>query len=62
MTMKIDTEIRLFGDDALDFYNRMMFVDLDMIAQRDMFISSVDWYLDDNGILTINIDDLDIDL
>jgi hypothetical protein len=60
--MTIDTEIRLAGDNAREFYNQMKSVDMMAIASRDAFLSDVNCELDEQGVLTIDISDLDIDL
>lgn len=60
--MRIDTEIRLSGDAANEFQNMMMSVDLDSINARDEFISECAYQFDENGILSIDISDLDIDM
>lgn len=60
--MTIDTEIRLSGNAAREFYNQMKSVDMTAITSRDAFLSDVNCRLDEHGILTIDINDLDIDL
>ena len=60
--MTIDTEIRLAGDNAREFYNQMKSVDMTAIASRDAFLSDANCELDEQGVLTIDISDLDIDL
>ena len=60
--MIVDTEIRLSGETANEFHNMMTLIDLDSINARDEFISNVSSRLDEHGILTIDISDMDIDL
>ena len=57
----INTEIRLTGDDAREFYSQMITVDSSAIASRDAFLSDVNCYLDEQDVLTIDISDLSID-
>ena len=60
--MMVDTEMRLNGHAADEFYNMMTMVDSDTIRARDNFLSDISCQLDENGVLSIDIDDLDIDL
>lgn len=58
----IDTEIKLRGSAAKEFHKMMTSVDIDSLHARDKFISSSNYDVDENGILSIDISDLDIDL
>lgn len=55
----ISTDIRLTGDDARKFYSQMISVDKAAIISRDAFLSDVNCCLDEQGVLTIDISDLD---
>ena len=58
----IDTEIKLRGSAAKEFHNMMTSMDIDSLHARDKFISNLNYDVDENGILSIDISDLDIDL
>ena len=58
----IDTEIKLRGFAAKEFYKMMTSMDIDSLHARDKFISNLNYAVDENGILSIDISDLDIDL
>lgn len=58
----IDTEIILRGNAAIEFHNNMMSADLEAIEARDSFVSNVDAYLDEQGVLTIDISNISVDL
>ena len=58
----IDTEIKLRGSAAKEFHKMMISVDIDSLNARDKFISNLNYDVDENGILSIDISDLDIDL
>lgn len=58
----IDTEIKLRGSVAKEFHKMMTSVDIDSLNARDKFISNLNYDVDENGILSIDIYDLDIDL
>lgn len=60
--MMIDTEIRLSGEAANEFYNMMTAVNLDSISARDEFISDLSYQFDEQGVLSIDISDLDLEL
>lgn len=60
--MMLDTEIRLNGEAANEFHNMMRMVDLDSINERDRFVSNVSCQFDEKGVLSINIEDLNVDL
>ena len=60
--MMIDTEIRISGEAANEFHNMMTSIDLDAISARDAFLSDVCCEFDEQGILSIDISDLNIDL
>ena len=60
--MTIDTEIRLSGEAANEFHNMMISADLNSIDIRDKFISKLISETDHQGILSINISDLNVDL
>ena len=62
MTIMIDTEIKLRGSAAKEFHKMMTSVDIDSLNARDKFISNLNYDVDENGILSIDISDLDIDL
>lgn len=57
----IATEIKLRGSAAKEFHKMMTSVDIDSLHARDKFISSSNYDVDENGILSIDISDLDID-
>lgn len=58
----IDTEIKLRGSAAKEFHKMMTSVDIDSLNARDKFISNLNYDVDENDILSIDISDLDIDL
>lgn len=58
----IDTEMRLSGDAAVEFRNMMTLVDADSLNARDEFLSDLDCDFDEQGVLSIDISDMDIDL
>ena len=58
----IDTVIKLRGSAAKEFNKMMTSVDIDSLHARDKFISNLNYDVDENGILLIDISDLDIDL
>lgn len=58
----IDTEIKLRGTAAKKFHKMMTSMDIDSLHARDKFISNLNYNVDENGILSIDISDLDIDL
>lgn len=58
----IATEIKLRGSAAKEFHKMMTSVDIDSLHARDKFISNLNYAVDENGILSIDISDLDIDL
>lgn len=60
--MMIDTETRLCGEAANEFRNMLTSVDLNSINARDEFISDVSCQFDEQGVMSIDISDLDIDL
>lgn len=60
--MMIDTEIRLSGEAANEFHNMMISADLNSISVRDKFISNLASEIDYQGVLSIDISDLDVDL
>lgn len=60
--MMIDTEMRISGDSAIEFRNMMRSIDLDAISLRDEFIDGVESSMDESGVLSIDISDMDIDL
>ncbi len=62
MTTMIDTEIKLRGSAAKEFHKMMTSMDIDSLHTRDKFISNLNYDVDENGILSIDISDLDIDL
>lgn len=62
MTIMIDTEIKLRGSAAKEFHKMMTSVDIDSLYARDKFISNLNYNVDENGVLSIDISDLDIDL
>lgn len=62
MTIMIDTEIKLRGSSAKEFHKMMTSMDIDSLHARDKFISNLKYNVDGNGILSIDISDLDIDL
>lgn len=53
MIVTIDTEIRLSGDAAREFYDQMRSVDMNAIASRDAFLADVNCRLDEEGTLII---------
>ena len=59
--MMIDTEIRISGEAANEFHNMMTSIDLDAISARDAFLSDVSCEFDEQGILSIDISDLNIE-
>lgn len=60
--MMIDTEIRLSGEAANEFHNMMISADLNSIDVRDKFISKLTSEIDHQGVLSIDISDLNVDL
>lgn len=58
----IDTEIKLRESAAKEFHKMMTSMDIDSLYARDKFISNLNYNVDENGILSIDISDLDIDL
>lgn len=62
MIIMIDTEIKLRGSAAKEFHKMMTSMDIDSLHARDKFISNLNYAVDENGILSIDISDLDIDL
>jgi uncharacterized protein (UPF0179 family) len=58
----IDTELRLSGDAAVKFHKMMTSIDLESIKARDEFLADVNCKIDDTGVLSIDISDIDIDL
>lgn len=58
----IDTEIRLSGEAANEFHNMMISADLNSIDVRDKFISNLASEIDHQGVLLIDISDLNVDL
>lgn len=58
----LDSELRLCGESAVAFHNLMTRIDLDAISSRDKFVSNVDCHIDDDGVLSIDISDLNVDL
>lgn len=60
--MLLDTEIVLSGDLAIEFHNQMMSADMVAIESRDAFLTNVHRHLDERGVMTIDIGDLEIDL
>jgi len=58
----LDSELRLCGESAVAFHNLMTRIDLDAISSRDEFVSNVDCHIDDDGVLSIDISDLNVDL
>ena len=58
----IDTKIKLRGSTAKEFHKMMTSTDIDSLHARDKFISNLNYAVDENGILSIDISDLDIDL
>lgn len=58
----IDTEITLRGNAAQEFYRQMMSDDISSIRSRDMFIADARSGIDESGVLSIDVSDLDIDL
>lgn len=58
----IDTEIILRGNAAREFYRQMMSDDISSIRSRDMFIADARSSIDESGVLSIDVSDLDIDL
>lgn len=61
MIIMIDTEIKLTGYAAKEFHKIMTSMDIDSLHARDKFISNSNYDVDENGILSIDISDLDID-
>ena len=62
MIIMIDTEIKLRESAAKEFHKMMTSMDIDSLYARDKFISNLNYNVDENGILSIDISDLDIDL
>lgn len=60
--MRIDTEIKLKGEAAVSFHNMMRSVDLEAISARDEFLADASSQLDESGILSIDISDIELDL
>jgi hypothetical protein len=60
--MVIDTEIRLQGDDATVFCNMLKDADLSSINARDDFLSNLSCYFDEEGVMSVDVSDLNIDL
>lgn len=60
--MMNNNEIRLTGEAAVSFHNMMTSVDLDAINARDEFLTDVNFKIDDMGILSIDISDMELDL
>lgn len=58
----MDTEMRLSGDAAVEFRNMMTSVDTDSLNARDVFLADLDCDFNEQGVLSIDISDLDIDL
>lgn len=58
----IDTEIRLSGKAAHDFNDIMTSIDLESIRARDKFVSELSCQFDEQGILSIDISDLEVEL
>lgn len=55
-------KIKLRGSAAKEFHKTMTSMDIDSLHARDKFISNLNYNVDENGILSIDISDLDIDL
>lgn len=62
MIIMIDTEIKLRESAAKEFHKMMTSMGIDSLHARDKFISNLNYAVDENGILSIDISDLDIDL
>ena len=58
----IDTEITLRGHAAEEFYRQMISDDMSSIRSRDMFIADAGSSIDESGVLSIDVSDLNIDL
>ena len=58
----MDGDIVLTGTAAAEFVKRMNSIDLEAIKARDKFISDVHCWNNEEGILTIDISDLNIDM
>lgn len=56
----MDNRIILTGDAAREFHERMYHVDIDAIKSRNRFIDNIDCWADKDGVLSINIDDLNL--
>ena len=62
MIIMIDTEIKLRESAEKEFHKMMTSMDIDSLYARDKFISNSNYDVDENGILSIDIFDLDINL
>lgn len=59
--MKIDTEMNIYGDAAIEFVELMATVDKEAIMQRDLFISGIETNRDADGSFIIECPNLNID-
>lgn len=60
LVKRIDSGVVLTGSAAYDFHNRMRRVDMSTIAARDSFLSDVNCWIDNDGILSVDVSDLEI--
>lgn len=58
----IDAELTLRDHAAEEFFRQMMSNDMSSIRSRDMFIVDAGSSIDESGVLSIDVGDLDIDL